>query len=164
MHIHAHTCTHTHTTPLNFNTLLIKRKNRQKYTNSNINPWKLWPKRIVSSSCKKFHPVIGTSNVAFDLWLPFSCTVCMLEILVPTRKKLGCRLKSESYLKIAEKINLHTIKPFSQKVTFWLASPLKTYKYVFFSNYNSLAFQYASFCYTSMASLLISYFLHWLLF
>lgn len=117
-----------------------------------------------TQAVRKFHPIIGTSNVVFDLWPPFSCTACMLAILVSTRKELGRRLKSESYLKIAEKINLHTIKLFSQKVNYWLASPLKTYKYVLFSNYNSLAFQYSSFCYTSMVSLLISYFLHWLLF
>ena len=164
MHIiHAHSCTHTDI--LNLKILLIKRKNRQKYTKKATWIHEDYDQREQSiQGVKKFHSIIGTWSIVFDLWPPFSCTVCMLEILVSTRKELGWRSKSESCLNIAEKINLHTLKLFSQKVNLWLASPLKTYKYVFFSNYNSPAFQYSSFCYTSMVSLLISYFFYWVLF
>lgn len=102
VNIHAY-CAHTHT-PLNFNTLLVKRKNRQKYTNNNMNPWKLWPKRIVISSCKEVSSYHWLLKCSLWLMATFLYTVCMLEILVLTRKKLGWRLKSESYFKISGKL------------------------------------------------------------
>lgn len=111
---------------------LIKRKSRQKHRNINIKPWKSWPMRTVNKSCvKRFITSLSSQVQYFDLWPQFWLLVCVPENFISTRMELGWRLKPECYFKTAEKIYLHTVKTFSQKVNLRPAI-LKIYKYCFF--------------------------------
>lgn len=125
-------CMH-HRTIADTHPSLIKRKSRQKHRNINRKPWKLWQMRTVNTSCvKRFITSLSSWVQYFDLWPQFWLFVCVPENFISTRMELGWRLKPECYFKTAEKIYLHTVKPFSQKVNL-RAAILKIYKYCFFS-------------------------------